>query len=323
MLRHRLITGPLMIALLLGLLLVDGWIDRIPLTGSPVEPLFLGRSVLPAGLIMLGLFIVLILLGVRELVRIVRAKGVEVSYAMAALGAIIGCVLMYIIPHHLESQTTLAIHGTAMVLIFGAALFNHSYFQQRTQGAILAGAVTLFIMIYCGVLPGFYLGIRRWHSPWVVATIMLCTKSCDIGAYFTGRLLGRHKLILWLSPGKTWEGLAGGILLSILLTVCLAALANRFDLMGRHDVLASGQRVYHQFDVPLWYAALGGLLLGFFGQVGDLTASLFKRDAGIKDSGRSIPGFGGVLDVVDSPILVAPLAYWLLVLAAELAKKAS
>jgi phosphatidate cytidylyltransferase len=69
---------------------------------------------------------------------------------------------------------------------------------------------------------------------------------------------------------------------------------------------------------PLWYAALAGLLLGLIGQFGDLVASLFKRDAGIKDSGSSIPGFGGVLDVIDSPIVVAPFAYWLLMLVRQL-----
>ncbi|MFW6032287.1 MAG: phosphatidate cytidylyltransferase, partial [Phycisphaeraceae bacterium] len=171
-----------------------------------------------------------------------------------------------------------------------------------TEGSVAVASVSLFALIYLGTLPGFYLAIRHDHSAWVVAALIVITKSCDVGAYFTGRAIGRHKLVPWLSPGKTWEGLGGGVLLSALLAAVLAWVGNTW--FSGPDATV---RAY-----PLWFAAVAGLALGLAGQFGDLTASLFKRDAGVKDSGRSIPGFGGLLDVVDSPLVVAPLAYWLL-----------
>ena len=132
---------------------------------------------------------------------------------------------------------------------------------------------------------------------------MLVIKSCDVGAYFTGRWLGRHKLILWLSPGKTKEGLAGGMLLA-------AALA-----AGLWWATGAGLGDSTLPAAPLWAVALGGAGLGLVGQVGDLFASALKRAAGVKDYARSIPGFGGVMDVGDSVLLAGPVVFALLRLA--------
>jgi phosphatidate cytidylyltransferase len=117
-------------------------------------------------------------------------------------------------------------------------------------------------------------------------------KSTDIGAYFGGRALGRHKLIPWLSPGKTWEGLVCGVLTAGLVGALLA-------------------RWIHlpTFPLPWWKGFVFGMVIGGIGQLGDLLESLMKRDAEVKDSGKLIPGFGGVLDVIDSPLLAAPFAY--------------
>jgi len=146
----------------------------------------------------------------------------------------------------------------------------------------------------------------------------LVIKACDIGAYFTGKAMGRHKMIPWLSPGKTWEGLLGGVLLSGLVASGIAALFNH--LQDRfEDLHLAGAWCGHDF-VPASFSLVGaaaaGVLIGLVGQLGDLTASVFKRDADIKDSGSSIPGFGGILDVTDSPLIAAPLAYWMLILLA-------
>ncbi len=315
MLKHRLMFGTLMVAGGLGLLAVDDRLDRVRLHGW-ASSLFLGREYLPAGLLMLVLILAIIVLASRELCRIFHAEGIDASPIMIAVSGFLGALLIYLIPDATPSQLTIAIYASFMVMIFIGSLVRYSW-RGVTQGAVSVAAVTMFAVIYLGTMPGFYLAIRRYHSVWVVVAIIAVTKACDIGAYFTGRAFGKHKLIPWLSPGKTWEGLAGGVVLSAILATMLAAVSNHLGWSGRYapgNADASGPLPV-AMHYPLWYAAIAGLIIGFVGQVGDLTASLFKRDAGIKDSGSAIPGFGGFLDVVDSPILVAPLAYWLLYLA--------
>jgi phosphatidate cytidylyltransferase len=150
---------------------------------------------------------------------------------------------------------------------------------------------------------GFLILLVKEFSGWVMLGVVLVTKSYDIGAYFTGRYLGRHKLIPWLSPGKTWEGLAGGVLASALMGMAAAALA---------EPPAPGAVSLGVPDLQWWHGLELGAIFGLIGQAGDLVASLLKRDAGMKDYSRALPGFGGIMDVADSPLLVAPVAYWLL-----------
>ena len=189
---------------------------------------------------------------------------------------------------------------TILVLSLLAAVIKHSR-HQRVDGAMANAGGTLLAIVYLGVLPGFFLPICMTHSAWMVLGIVGVVKAADVGAYFTGKSIGRHKLIPWLSPGKTWEGFFGGLLLSGIVGAAIA--------MGLRDNVAS------LANVPTAWVYIGGAisgaLLGAAGQVGDLLESLLKRDAGVKDSGK-VPGFGGVLDILDSPLLAAPVAYWLL-----------
>ena len=117
-------------------------------------------------------------------------------------------------------------------------------------------------------------------------------KCCDIGTYFTGRYLGRHRMTPLLSPKKTWEGLAGGL---------VAAMAT---------ALLVGWLIVPLFRRGAGEAVLFGLVVGVAGVLGDLAESLIKRDCGAKDASQVVPGFGGVLDVVDSVLFAAPVAYW-------------
>lgn len=316
MLKHRLIFGPLMILVLLLLFYFDGQLDEVSLSGTVWQQVFLGRTYLPAGLVMLMVWLVLVAMAARELSHFFLAKRLHISPIMLAVSSMVGSLLIYIIPISLNAQDTMAIYASLLALVFLGSLIRHSY-NGRTRGAIAAGSATMFATIYLGILPGFYLAIRRWQSPWVIVAILLIVKMCDVGAYATGRLIGRHKLIPWLSPGKTWEGLIGGVITSGLTAVICAAVGNGYGLLGYWHSM-EGERAFGGYEMPLWYAFIAGMVLGFIGQAGDLTASLFKRDAGIKDSGGSIPGFGGVIDVLDSPIVAAPFAYWLLALAAYL-----
>lgn len=304
MLRFRLIFGTIFIAALLLIFWVDSRLDYVVLSGTWSD-LFGGRSYLPSGLALLGLSVGVIPFAAWELTRILRANDVRARTWLTCFAAELGLLLHFAMPYSTDAAQAVAIVGTALVAMFLLALFWFSR-ERRVEGVVAAAGGTMFGMIYLGFMLGFLLSIRRWESAWVVLAIVLITKSCDIGAYFTGRAIGRHKLIPWLSPGKTWEGLLGGIVLA----VCVASL---LAWWGRslEPVVIGGRLVYdHSFSAA--YAALAGALLAVAGQIGDLMASLFKRDAGLKDSSRLLPGFGGVLDVLDSPLLAGPVAYWLL-----------
>jgi phosphatidate cytidylyltransferase len=129
---------------------------------------------------------------------------------------------------------------------------------------------------------------------------LVAVKGTDVGAYFVGSAIGRHKLVPWLSPSKTWEGLLGGLAFGVGCSVGFVALFAPVFSADTTD------------DITLLEAAVFGLVLGAFGQGADLCESAIKRDAGLKDAGRTVPGFGGVLDVIDSCLLSSPVAYVLL-----------
>ncbi|MCC7408180.1 MAG: phosphatidate cytidylyltransferase, partial [Phycisphaeraceae bacterium] len=195
MLKHRLITGPLMILALALIFYLDHILDHFSIDGTFLQHVFVGRTYPPAGLLTLAVLLVLIILSSRELYAIFHAKGIPANGALISLAAVLGCFLVYVIPYYADSPTSVAIFATAVVVVFLAALIRHSWLNHRTEGSVAVAAVTLFSFMYLGLLPGFYLAIRRWHDAEVVAAIILITKACDVGAYFTGRFLGRHKLI--------------------------------------------------------------------------------------------------------------------------------
>jgi len=220
---------------------------------------------------------------------------------------------MYASPQYGAVQPQLAWFATWLVLVLLVVVRSQTL-DRNSQGALAAAGATMLALVYLGLLPGFFIAIRQWYAAWVVAAIVLITKSCDIGAYFTGRALGRHKLIPWLSPGKTWEGLVGGTALATLLAVGLAAITQQTDWVTVQRVIdGEPTRLVQRYH--LGWAAVLGAALAVIGHAGDLSMSLFKRDAGLKDSGRLIPGMGGILDVLDSTLLAGPVAYWLLLLA--------
>jgi phosphatidate cytidylyltransferase len=311
MLKYRLIFGPIMIAAFLGLCWLDNRLDQVNIDGTLLQPVFAGRGSLPAGLVMLVVFIAIIPLATRELCAIFRAKNIPADYFMVTLSGISGLLLMYAIPYKLDGQTTLAIVTSVIAALFLATMIKYNWIHKRAEGAVGVAGLSMLSLVYLGLLPGFLIAIRRWHSAWVLIAIILIVKACDIGAFATGKTIGRHKLIPWLSPGKTWEGLAGGVLFSGIIAVLLAIAFNHYGLSGMYDRV-DGVRTFLPYQIPLWPVFAAGMAMGAIGQFGDLTASLLKRDAGIKDSGSAIPGFGGIIDVIDSPIVVAPVAYWLL-----------
>ena len=289
MLWQRLITGPLLILAILGIV----WLD------TRVEAASIERG-LPSGLVLFALLALLSVLIAREVTMFLRAAGVKASPTVAALAALLGVAGT---GGSTLASTHVGVAGvlsTALAVMLVAALLRMARDRDPKGALVLAGGA-LLAGIYGGVLPGFWMLIRLEHSPWLLVGAILTTKACDIGAYFTGMSIGRHKMIPWLSPKKTWEGLAGGIVFASAVGAALA----HFSVH-----LASAADHY-----PWWVGAILGALVAVIGQAGDLAESAFKRDAGVKDSGSILPGMGGVLDVLDSPLLAGPVVYWLLRLA--------
>ncbi len=298
MLKYRLITGPLLAASLLVVVWLDDRMDTVRLEGFWRE-LFLDRENPPKGLLLFGLALAIAPLAALELTVIFRANGIATSIWLTVAAAVIGLLLSYSIPWGTETSTAIAIISTGMIGVFVIALLNFSR-HQNVKGVVAAAGAVVFAMVYLGLMLGFLLALRRSHSAWIIVGVIITTKACDTGAFFTGRAIGRHRMVPWLSPGKTWEGLLGGVAAAMVTALALAA-ASRWLLQAADHV-------------PWWLGALCGLLFAVVGQLGDLAVSLLKRGAGMKDSSEILPGLGGVLDVLDSPLMVAPVAYWLLML---------
>jgi phosphatidate cytidylyltransferase len=166
------------------------------------------------------------------------------------------------------------------------------------EGVVAATGGTLLAFAWIGAMLGTWLLVRMQVGPWVMAGAVLTVKASDIGAYFTGMSIGRHKMIPWLSPKKSWEGLVGGIAFAALVGGLLAWWSSSLD--DPRD------------QVPVALGAATGAVLGVLGPFGDLAESLLKRSAGAKDSGATLPGMGGLLDVLDSPLLAGPAVLWAL-----------
>ena len=184
---------------------------------------------------------------------------------------------------------------TTIIIIFVLGLCLRQFVSQSNTAGILAISTTLFGLMYVPWLMNFIQKINFFpgvNGPFYVLYFIVVTKFSDCGAYAVGSLIGKHKMIPRISPGKTWEGFAGALLVSTAASLLFAHLAK-----GK----LAGMNLVH--------ATILGLLLGAAAVVGDLIESLFKREAGVKDSGSYFPGIGGVLDLLDSLLFNAPLMY--------------
>jgi phosphatidate cytidylyltransferase len=281
--KQRILFGGLMIAALVGLLALDWRLETAgawPLVGLPVGAL-------------VGL---LILVGALELARLIRLANLPVMTGAAALMAVslaTGPLWMQLVPANPLHLWRLALPAIVVVA------FAVQICRWRLDSPIPRLATTLLVAAYLGGCGACILALRISMGMPALVTFLVAVKVTDIGAYFTGSAWGRHKLIPWLSPGKSWEGLAGGLAAGV-----LAALVIWWALPHAGHTIIDG-----------WRMGLFALALGLAGQFGDLCESLLKRAASAKDAGRLVPQFGGVLDMIDSPLIAAPvaLALWPLV----------
>lgn len=184
---------------------------------------------------------------------------------------------------------------TTFLILFVLGLCLRQFFSRSNTAGILAISTTLFGLMYVPWLLNFIQKINFFHGldgRFYLLYFVLVTKFSDMGAYAVGSLIGRHKMIPRISPGKTWEGFAGAIVVSTAASVLFTRLLG--DQMLGMNVL---------------HAIILGVLLSVSAVVGDLIESIFKREAGVKDSGRFFPGIGGILDLLDSLLFNAPIMY--------------
>jgi phosphatidate cytidylyltransferase len=302
-LRNRLTFGPIMLGGLVLLLWLDnnmqawtrGWMRENYGVHSGV-----------GGIGLLIILSVVLPLATREIATLFAAERVRPYPWIAAIGSaamVIHAFLTQFPPFKLIAASALAFI-VAFVPLFAAL---RRALDKQTHDAIVRMAGTVLACLYLGGLGWFLMAIRVKQgqdlgpsaaqfkgTTAVLLMLLLMVKFTDIGAYFGGRAFGKHKLILWLSPGKTWEGLFFGLLTAAAVGAAFAPWA------GKHGIP----------DYWTWWrGAIFGVVLGGIGQLGDLLESLMKRDAEVKDSGKLVPGFGGILDIIDSPLVAAPFAY--------------
>ena len=181
------------------------------------------------------------------------------------------------------------------LLLTSAVLLSLIWLLLRAQKekAFTGWAWTIAGILYVGWLLSYLVALRGLDDGrnWVFFALFT-TFASDTAAFFSGRALGRHHLAPYISPGKTWEGVIGGILGAIIVSL--------FFILPTPLIL----------HLNWGQAILLGLLVSIFGQLGDLVESLFKRNMGVKDSGRLIPGHGGVLDRMDSIVFAGVVVYY-------------
>jgi phosphatidate cytidylyltransferase len=228
------------------------------------------------------LFLVLTVLGLLEFYRLLAAKGFQPNRAIGALLGVGLYVLGFLVKRGDVSSDWLFLLPPVMLLALVAELYRKKEQPFTNVALTLVGVFYIaapFTMLHVlAFLPERY----SWQ---IILGVMFLIWASDTGAYAAGKTFGKNKLFPRISPGKTWEGWVGGVLLSL----GVAWLLSLF---------------YH--DLALWHWLGVAVLVSVFGVLGDLVESMLKRSLDVKDSGTLIPGHGGILDRFDSLILVVP-----------------
>jgi phosphatidate cytidylyltransferase len=290
MLRWRFLLGTVIVAALVGLC----WLDW--------------RATRP-GIVLLPVAFVLAILAAGELLAMFRKRGYDplawVVYG-GALVAVLAAAAPGLCPFR-ASNTSVDSHGWLALGMSAGLILAIVGEMRRYDGsgrATVNLSLAVFAIVYAGGLVGFLVQLRLFNGGdghlgmFALVSLIAIVKMSDIGQYTAGRLFGKHKLAPAISPGKTWEGVAGGVAFALV----TAWLVTKFIAPA---MLGAGQSP----SVPLLRLAIYSLALVAAGIVGDLAESLLKRDAGVKDSSTWLAGYGGVLDLVDSLLGAAPVAY--------------
>ncbi len=231
-----------------------------------------------------------------EFYRIVKNENIQPLTWSGILFSVLFAINAYVQAHAIDiprisSWFTLTFLITSITVIPLLWLL----FKQNRQHAFIDWGWTVAGVLYTGWLLSFYIHIRAMENGvgWLFL-VLGCTALCDVFAYAVGSTLGKHPLASSVSGGKTLEGSIGGLIASVIVAVIASLLFN--------------------LPVNYWQMVLAGVIIAIFAQLGDLVESLLKRNMKAKDTGNVLPGHGGILDRIDSHLLVAPVAYYLIIL---------
>lgn len=260
------------------IVIFDGWLDG-SLTASSTDD----KNV--QGTIFCILVALLAIPAQLELSKLAAAKNLKIFAPVSIIASILLATSRYWLQFTEIRPELFLLFILTFTLI---TLLVYQYLFYGTSGVLANCGVNCFSILYLGLLSGFCVAIRIDFGLWPLLMFVFVIKSADIGAYSIGTLFGKHKFSPKISPGKSWEGMAGAVAAAVIVAIGFAGIC---DIMS------------------LWAAIVFGFCFAFIGQLGDLAESMIKRDAEQKDSANKIPGFGGVLDIIDSPLIAAAFAY--------------
>jgi phosphatidate cytidylyltransferase len=261
-----------------------------------ISALFSGNKFL-SDYVFLTIMVVLAVLGLREFYSLVAKRGLVCFRGLGILGGLLLMVsaFFYLSADMHRAPSKANDFETSFVIIFVLGLCVRQLVSKKNPAGLEAISTTLFGLMYVPWLLNFIQKINYFpgvNGAYYVLYFILVTKFSDSGAYVVGSLIGRHKMIPRVSPGKTWEGFAGAIVVAASASFLFAHWA--------------GPRLTGMTPI---HSIILGVLLATTAVIGDLIESLFKREAGVKDSGSLFPGMGGILDLLDSLLFNAPLMY--------------
>jgi len=278
MLHWRIFLGVVLIAAMAGLC----WLDHLAgLPGAWLMPLALMLAVLASG----------------EILRLCRSAGLK------PIGPVVYCGnFLLVLSAWASPAWPMLVLATSVLLAFLGEMARYD----RSKGVIANLGATVLSLVYVGLMLAVVVQLRLAWGIGALAALVIVVKMGDTGAYTVGRLVGRHKMAPVLSPGKTIEGAIGAVIFStfgawLSFTLIVPRMAD-----AANPLAAAGA------STQWWGWATFGVVVGTAGLLADLAESLLKRDAGCKDSSDWMPGFGGVLDILDSILLASPIAciFW-------------
>jgi phosphatidate cytidylyltransferase len=268
----RVITAAIALPILIASILIS-WL----------QPLFV---VLAAAALILGLY---------EFYVLARKKGMKPDVAAGFLGgAALFTIFYFATPDPMQSRLDAQTIVLALIVLTAGTLIAAMLRGAPFENMITASGATILGVLYVVFLGGHLVALRTGFEQTLSAHLLsfffLVLMGADTGAYYVGRAVGKHKLASKISPGKTWEGVVGGV---------VAALA-----------LATAAHFWFFKELPLKWTLPLAALMTVLGILGDLTESALKRGAGAKDAAKILPGHGGALDRLDSLLFNAPLIYY-------------